>query len=285
MTHGQDHRGDEASTHRLEQIFTIGACGALAGVFILDWYSGKLGFFIKDKYSLLVLTSALLLLGLVAVRAVAVWLSVEVPGQVAAILHYRSHFGQAATQQLAQSKVNPSPLTAVNSEPFARDHHRDHGRALWHYVVLLLPVALSLLVPAEGLSDPGPPASPVTLSQLEHAALSEDLRADYEGRTVRLVGRYIAQDGEHFTLVRFASPAEWPRHHLLKATVTVDFSRTKEGTLDARLNNKWVEVIGQVEFRRNDDDRFVPTIVIRPTSQTKLSRLVQEVARPADSPF
>jgi hypothetical protein len=247
------HHRAEVSTPNLEQIFTIGACGALAGAFVLDWYGDKLGFFIKDKYFLLVLTGALLLLALVVIRAVAVWLSVERP-----------------------------------EHPHAHDHDRghQHARAPWRYVVLLLPVALSLLMATEGLSEQGPAAIPVTLGQLEKAARWEKLRAEYEGRTVRLVGRCISEDNEHFTLIRFVLNEDWPdRHGVLRAALLVDVSRSREGALDARLNDKWVEVTGQAQFLKSGDgDSFVPAIVLQPTPEKRLSQLIKLVPAPAN-PF
>jgi hypothetical protein len=236
-------------SYYLEQISTIGACGALAGAFLLDWYHGKIGYFIKEQYFLLVLTGALLLLGLVVVRAVAVWCAAAGP-----------------------------------QHPNRPDHERRW--APWRYVVLLLPVALSLLMPAEGRSDPGPQAIPVTLRQLEQAALFGHFRSEYEGRTVRVEGRCYSEDNEHFFLIRWAPREGRPDHHRpIRAVLIVDLSRSRERTLDARLNQKWVEVRGQVQFLKvGDGNSLVPTIVIRPTPEKKFSQLVKLVPVPAN-PF
>jgi hypothetical protein len=231
------HNRAPVSTPDLEQIFTLATCSALAGAFIADWYCDKLGLFIKDRYFLLVLTGALLLLALVVVRAVAVCFSGE-----------------------------------------GTEHTR--GWSPWRYVVLLLPVALSFLMPTAGLSDPGPAAIPVTLGQLEQAARWEKQRAEYEGRTVRLVGRCFSEDNEHFILIRHAVP----RGHL-RAVLIVDVSRSREGALDAGLNNKWVEVTGQAQFLKSGDgDSFVPAIVLQPTPIKNLSQFVKVVPAPAN-PF
>jgi hypothetical protein len=268
MTH--DCRHHDAGADYLEQIFTLAACGALAGVFLLDWYSGNIVYFIKDRYFLLVLTGALLLLGLVLVRAVAVWRSAPGPGHAHEHCHGPSH---------------------------------DHGPgwAPWRYVVLLLPVALYFLLPADGLSGAGQQFRPgqvdgakrdvdgkgedfsVTFRQLGQAALEEDLRADYEGKTVRLVGKSVAQDGEQFTLVRYSVI---PHDFIpLRALVLVDRSRSPEVLDGKRLNNKWVEVTGQVKFLKpRDGSSFVPAIIVRPTPEKKLTQLVRVVPVPAD-PF
>jgi uncharacterized membrane protein YcgQ (UPF0703/DUF1980 family) len=347
--HHDHHHHHDASTYYLEQIFTIGACGALAGVFILDWYSGKLGFFIKDKYFLLVLTGAVLLLALVVIRAVAVWFSVEEP-QLAPVGehthdhdhdhehhhhhdhgdcghghchdhdhgHEHAHGVTAEAPHPASSEaVATAPLTS-SAAPLTHDHGHDHdhdhnhghshghdhshGWAPWRYVVLLLPVALYFLMPAEGLSgaghrlDAGAVSGPkegvqgkgedfnVTFVQLEQAALSEDLRNFYEGKTIRLEGRYVAEDSAHFTLVRFTMNCCAADAIPLKALIILDRAKSKE-PLASSLNNKWVQVIGQVQFlKMRDGSSFVPAIIIQPTPEKKLSQLVKTIPTPAN-PF
>jgi uncharacterized membrane protein YcgQ (UPF0703/DUF1980 family) len=344
MTHDHDHHHHhDANTYYLEQIFTIGACGALAGVFIMDWYSGKLGYFIKDKYFLLVLTGALLLLGLVIVRAVAVWCSVEEP-QLAPVgnhdhdhdhdhgdcghghghdhghTHEHAHGVVAEAHPPAGSElISGGPPTAARDHAHGHDHDHNHdhahghshghghdhshGWAPWRYVVLLLPVALYFLMPADGLSGAGhqvqadsvsgPNANVkdkgqdfgVTFVQLEQAALSEDLRTYYEGKTVRLLGKYVAQDSDHFTLVRYTMNCCAADAIPLKALTIIDRSKSREPLESNRLNNKWVEVTGQLQFLKlRDGSSFVPAIVIQPTEKTKLTQLVKAVSPPAN-PF
>jgi uncharacterized membrane protein YcgQ (UPF0703/DUF1980 family) len=337
MTHDHDHHHHhDANTYYLEQIFTIGACGALAGVFVLDWYSGKLGFFIKDKYFLLVLTGALLLLALVVVRAVAVWFSVEEP-QLAPVgehthdhdhdhehghHHHHDHgdcdhghchdHDHGHEHAPAGEAVATAPLT-VSAAPPTHDHGHDHGHshghdhshgwAPWRYVVLLLPVALYFLMPAEGLSGAGQAVSArsvsdpnagvtnkgedfgVTFVQLEQAALSEDSRNAFEGKTIRLDGRYVAEDSSHFTLVRFTMNCCAADAIPLKALIVVDRSQSKEPLDSNRLNNKWVQVTGQVQFlKMRDGSSFVPAIIIQATPEKKLTQLIKPIPTPAN-PF
>jgi hypothetical protein len=247
MSH--DHRPCGVGTYRLEQVLTIGTCGALAGVLIMDWYSGKLGYFIKDKYFLLVLTGALLLLALVIVRAVAVWLSVEEP-----------------------------PLDTYD-HPYSH-----HGWAPCRYVVLLFPVALSFLMPLDGRSggsDEG--AFNVRFGRLVEAAGSEDLRSDYEGKTVRLAGRFYHLEGDRFCLRRGWWTAAG-RFEIGTVIVLVDFSRSNERLLHFHFVRRWVEVTGRVEFLPGDGDRFIPALVIQPTPDKKLTSLVRIVPAPTD-PF
>ena len=340
MTHDHDHHHHhDASTYYLEQIFTIGACGALAGVFIMDWYSGKLGYFIKDKYFLLVLTGAVLLLGLVIIRAVAVWFSVEEP-QLTPVEHAHDHdhehgdcahghchdhdhghahehargIMEGSHHHLAGTEVisggPPVPHVHGHHHHHHHGHGHDHGHdhshgwAPWRYVVLLLPVALYFLMPADGLSGAGqglqagsvsgPNASvkdkgedfTVSFVQLEQAALSEDLRSYYEGKTIRLLGKYVAQDSKHFTLVRYTMNCCAADAIPLKALTILDDSKAPKEVLDSnRLSNKWVEVTGQVQFLKlRDGSSFVPAIIIQPTPERKLTQLVKAVPAPAN-PF
>ncbi len=351
MTHDHDHHHHhhDASTYYLEQIFTIGACGALAGVFIMDWYSGKLGYFIKDKYFLLVLTGAVLLLGLVVIRAVAVWFSVEEPQLAPAHDHTHDHdhdhgdcahghchdhdhdhahahahgVTAEAHHHLTGTEIISGGTPVPPAHEHGHDHDHDHGHghhhhghshghghdhshgwAPWRYVVLLLPVALYFLMPADGLSGAGqqvhagdvngPSGSvkdkgedfSVSFVQLEQAALSEDSRSILEGKTVRLVGKYVAQDSKHFTLVRYTMNCCAADAIPLKALTVLDDSKSPKDVLDSnRLNNKWVEVTGQVQFlKMRDGSSFVPAIIIQPTPERKLTQLVKVVPAPAN-PF
>jgi uncharacterized membrane protein YcgQ (UPF0703/DUF1980 family) len=327
MTHDHDHHHHhhhDPHTYYLEQIFTIAACGALAGVFILDWYSGKLVYFIKDRYFLLVLTGAVLLLALVVIRAVAVWFSVEEP-QLAPVgehahdhdhdhdhehehehgHHHHDHdHGDCGHDHCHDhDHGNGNGNGNGNGHSHGHGHDHSHGWAPWRYVVLLLPVALYFLMPAEGLSGAGhgvkvgDVSGPnkdvkdkgqdfgVTFVQLEQAALSQDLRDFYEGKTIRLLGKYVAQDSDHFTLVRFTMNCCAADAIPLKALTVVDRSKSREPLEHNRLNNKWVEVTGQVQFLKlRDGSSFVPAIIIQPTPETKLTQLVKAVAAPAN-PF
>jgi uncharacterized membrane protein YcgQ (UPF0703/DUF1980 family) len=343
MTHDHDHHHHhhDASTYYLEQIFTIAACGALAGVFIVNWYSGNLKFFIKDKYFLLVLTGALLLLGLVVVRAVAVWFSVEEPQLTPVDNHTHDHdhgdcahghchdhdhghehahgVTAEAHHLTATEMISGGPPVPLAAHHHGHDHDHDHGHhhhghshghghdhshgwAPWRYVVLLLPVALYFLLPADGLSGAGQQVSAnsvtgpgavkdkgedfgVSFVQLEQAALSEDLRTVYEGKTIRLLGKYVAQDSDHFTLVRYTMNCCAADAIPLKALTILDRSKSKEPLDSNRLNNKWVEVTGQVQFlKMRDGSSFVPAIIIQPTDTTKLTQLVKAVP-PPPNPF
>jgi uncharacterized membrane protein YcgQ (UPF0703/DUF1980 family) len=168
--------------------------------------------------------------------------------------------------------------------------------------VLLLPVALYFLMPAEGLSGAGHKVNAgdvsgpnagvkdkgedfsVTFVQLEQAALAEDMRNYYEGKTIRLEGRYVGEDSSHFTLVRFTMNCCAADAIPLKALIVVDRSQSKE-PLSSGLNNKWVQVTGQVQFlKMRDGSSFVPAVIIQPTPEKKLTQLIKTIQTPAN-PF
>src|SRR5688572_3174361 len=75
-THGQP---DERTAYYLDQLFTIGVCGALAGVTIMLWQTNLLGRMLHPKFHIWVALGGYALLAIVILRAVAVWRSVDEP--------------------------------------------------------------------------------------------------------------------------------------------------------------------------------------------------------------
>ena len=71
--HAHDHaHEDEQSTYYLDQLCTIGICGALAVVLILAYLHSALNEILNPKFHQPVLWGGLALLLLVAIRAVAI---------------------------------------------------------------------------------------------------------------------------------------------------------------------------------------------------------------------
>ena len=70
-----DHHHGDRNAFYMEQLFTIGACGAFAGVTLLLWYSDSLKFLLAPKFHIWVFLGGATLLGMAVINAVAVWLS------------------------------------------------------------------------------------------------------------------------------------------------------------------------------------------------------------------
>ena len=58
MAHHHHHSAGDRNAYYLDQLFTIAVCGALGGVAIMLWYTGKLGLMLHPKFFLWVLLSS-----------------------------------------------------------------------------------------------------------------------------------------------------------------------------------------------------------------------------------
>jgi hypothetical protein len=172
-SHSHDHAHD-ANSYYLEQLFSIAVCGALGGVAVMLYFTGKLGLMLHPKFHIWVLLGGIALLLLVVVRAVALWFEVEdvTAGHSHAHEHDHDHehhhehgccdhghaHGHAhehgiQAPPVAGTAVASLPLAApaaaahahTHEHDHSHDHGHDHGWAPWRYVILLLPVVLYFL--------------------------------------------------------------------------------------------------------------------------------------------
>ncbi len=189
MAHVHD---EEGSSYHLEQLCTIGVCGALAGVCIMLWWVFNYGtppppprqpmirVMLADKFHLPVLLGGLALLVLVVIRALAVW---RATGQAKAPVHSHNH-DHVHEHDLGHEHGHAHAITAdhaITAEPRPAgsgcdehahehaaghshgngdDHGHDHGWSPWRYIMLLLPVVLYFLglpdkLPSEEAVNPG----------------------------------------------------------------------------------------------------------------------------------
>jgi hypothetical protein len=154
------------SNYFIEQLCTIGVCGALGGVAITMWLiPGGLGFlgeqFQKPNGQPLlspVLWGGVAVVALVLIRAVAVWFSVGKPDQAQThnhsnehkhdhehdLDHHLDHADGAHDHHNAHDHDHGHDHAHEHShvENPAQDHGHDHGWAPWRYVILLMPVGL-----------------------------------------------------------------------------------------------------------------------------------------------
>jgi hypothetical protein len=325
MAHDHDHHHHhDGNTYFLEQVCTIAACAALAGVTCFWWWKDAQGgrgliLFIAQRYHPLVLGGGLGLLALVVIRAVAVWRSVDRVAVANGHLHggeqHQDHehmhdhdhdHDHACGDGCDHEHGEPA---AVGEHGHGHEHSHDlgndheHGWAPWRYVVLVLPVVLFLLnLPNEGFASKdisqdvsGPSAEmadkgfarELGFRELEAAALTPQMREETAGKTVKLVGRYAGRDEKRFSLTRYQIKCCAADSVPLNAVIMVDPS-TKDKLDSRKLNNKWVEVTGQVQYltrpSANDPSRpeYIPAVIVFPKPDKPLKELIKIVRPPAD---
>ncbi len=197
-----------------------------------------------------------------------------------------------------------APVAAPVHEPehvHSHDHDHEHGWGPWRYVVLLLPVLLYLLnIPSEGvrgaetdgdvgkysLGSEGVVAKGedygVGFTQLEEAANRPDQREFYQGKRVRLSGRFFSNDPKFFRLVRYQMKCCAADAVPVNVTLMVDPKCKEELDID-RYNGKWVEVTGYVHFlHRVDTNEHRTAVIIRPKEGQSLDTEIQEIPPPAN---
>jgi hypothetical protein len=317
---GHDHSHDDPKSYYVEQLCTIGICGALGGVAVMLYERGLL-WFIAEKIRPWVLVGGIALLALVAVHAVIVWLQAGRTPQPAhdhdhehdhdhADGHDHSHGGECAHDHdhghsHAHGDGHGHGHSHGHSHGGGDDHGHEHGWAPWRFVILLLPVVLYFLnMPNESmqaadlrdsqvltnlnLRDLGNEGSGEVLSvdfpELQRAPKTADNRRFYEGKTVRVKGEFLPGNEGMFTLVRYRMNCCARDAVALSAFIVLDPKSGAKLTPEA-WHRKWVEVEGQVQFQQRPDqpDAWLTLIVLRPTKERPLSALVKVV--PADASY
>jgi hypothetical protein len=188
------------------------------------------------------------------------------------------------------------------------DHGHEHGWAPWRYVVLMIPVVLFFLnLPNEGfrvldradakdldaskreVEDKGF-IGELGFTELAGAVNDPDRRKLYEGSTVTIKGQVSPSPNDHiFSLVRFKMRCCAADAVPLDAFIMID-PDTPAQQFDVtpdKLQGKWVEVRGQVQFRtrqRNGQPEAVAVIFVRPGKDRKLSELVRVLSKTEQPP-
>lgn len=162
-SHTHDHAHDGGSYY-VGQLSAIGICGALAAVGVL-WVASRDMFFLIPVFRTTVLVGGLVLLALVAVRAVSLWIIV---GQVRPehghdhahdhdhghSHHDHDHEGHEHDHDHDHHDHVPAGTPHVHSDAHDHDHGHEHGSAPWRYTLLLLPIVLFLMgLPNKGFSS------------------------------------------------------------------------------------------------------------------------------------
>lgn len=304
-----DHSHDDRNSYYLNQLFTIAVCGALGGVTVMLWYSGKLRFLVVERFWLPTLLGGVTLLALVLIRAIAVWRSVDES------LPESHHHGHDHTHcghdhdHCGHDHVHDHTHVHDHdhhghSHGVEADHGHDHGWAPWRYVVLLLPVVLYFLnLPNEGFSAAhGDRLKDVQLdttglgagderdigeigfAELQQASLSSEQRDYYEGKTLTLIGQYSDVGDTRFTLVRYKMACCARDAVPLNAVITLDPKSGEKIDRD-KYRNKWVQVRGRVHFfQKPGTQEYITALILYPTKDISLDRFIKIIAMPSN-PF
>jgi hypothetical protein len=173
------------------------------------------------------------------------------------------------------------------------EHGHDHGWSPWRYVVLMLPLVLYFLnlpnkgfqAHASGIAGIGQMEAPKNLadkghvtigfSQLEEAALTEEQRSHYQGKTVRLTGQYADYDPKRFTLIRYKINCCAADAVPVKALIMVD-PASKDRLDTDKLRGQWVQVTGRITFvKEPNGNRYVTALIVYPTAERPIQELVK----------
>jgi hypothetical protein len=269
MAHVHDHND---STYVIEQLCTIGVCGALGAVVITMWaipnglnflgpqFQAPLG----NPWLSPLFWGGVIIAAMVLVRALATGIIFR-------------------TARLLKEA----------------DGGRVHFWVPCHYVLALFPVGLYWLglIPSAfsshtainiNLQDSGRTAATKdgevirSFLELGRAASTEELLRYYEGRTAQVIGQITNVETDRFGLVRYkvtcCAADALPSH--LRVIVT---DRMLDGNVyDARIqlaDAKWVEVVGVIQFRKlRGTDEFVSVLEVK-------GKDVHIVPKPPANPF
>jgi uncharacterized membrane protein YcgQ (UPF0703/DUF1980 family) len=291
MAHEHDHSHDDRNAYYLNQLFTIAVCGALGGVTVMLWYSGKLRFLVVERFWLPALLGGVTLLLLVFIRAAAVWRSVD---QSLAADHHHDHDHCCHDHVHSHEHLHHD-----------HDHGHEHGWAPWRYVVLLLPVVLYFLnlpnagfsaaygdrlrdvqldLPA-GLSEDKEQTdvSEIGFKELQDASLSAELRDYWEGKTVSLIGQYSDVSEKRFTLVRYKIQCCARDAVPLNAVIMIDPKSEQKIDRD-KYRDKWVKVRGRVHFflKPGSEERLT-ALIVYPSKDKPIEKLVATLPGPPNN--
>jgi hypothetical protein len=292
------HVHEKDGNYLIEQLCTIGACGALGAVAIMMWMNPDglnfLGLQFQKPFGHPALSPVLwggvAVVALVLIRATVVWISVGKSG------------GHAHDHPHAQCDHFHEPHIAregsgLKANAPAPNHGHEHGWAPWRYAMLLVPVGLYFLnlIPPSLQSHAAVntavngPTGTVTAKggevihaflELDRASATPDLRREYEGRRAQVSGEVtVNADSRHFGLVRYkinccvadAVPLN------LVVEVPADSVAGKNFNAQSLGGGQWVDVTGIIQFRTvRGTDRYVTVLVV----EAKDLRVIDKPSNP-----
>lgn len=282
-------------------------------------YGNKLSIILHPKFHFWVLTGSIILLGIVSIRVIALWLE---SGKLKSASKQDHVHGPDCDHDHDKTHDHDHDHNHVHGPDCNHDHdhshehghnhespgHADcghdhsHGSAPVRFIVLLLPIVLFFLnVPNEVFSN----VKGVDLSQfsevasvaekgidfnvgflqLEMASMTQESRNHYEGKTVRLIGKYVGEEEKRFSLIRFKINCCAADAVPLNAVMMVDPNSTEKLSWK-KYANKWVQVTGRVHFlKRKDNEQYMTALVLYPDAEHKLNDDLVKVVPQDSNPY
>lgn len=280
--HGQHHHDHHhgSGEYYLEQLLTIGICGAFGVVAILMYLGDKLKLILVPEFHLWVLGGGIALLFMTMVRVIALWRATAPAEHHHNHTHDHHHHHEHGPECDHEHGPECQHDHHHHHEHVAADHSHDdhsHGGIFWRAVVLMFPLALFFMgLPNQGYSKDkqlrmlgqesgigdleavegkGGAILPLTFADLNAAALTPESREGYEGFTVRVKGQ-----------VRKLSDKECTLYYLKMTCCAADMIPLKariitEDSLGAIPDTDWREVTGILQFAQiPGKDQYIPVI-------------------------
>ncbi len=277
---GHDHDHDHAhensrAEYYLEQLLTVGICGAFGIVGVLMYQFDMLKHILAPGFRMPVLIGGIGLLAVVALRGVSLWLSV-------ADDHSHDHHGH----DHAPGEVCDEPVGAHgdHGDHSAEDHA--HGNIYWRIIVLAFPIVLFLMgLPNKSFSQGylegklGADGSIASLGNvaerggeatydfqsLSIAAASDDKRSALEGTPAKIVGqlRYIPGSPDEFGLFYMKITCCATDMVPLKARIKVDRPSLADALKNRFANHAWVEVSGTIQFAKLAGGEYMTVLRVK----------------------
>jgi hypothetical protein len=285
-----DHHHEHNGAYFLEQLWTIGTCGALGVVMILLWWYGVLSIFLDSKFHDPVLWGGIALLVLVGVRVAALWPEVarrrahahshaeddhghdhghdhdhrhdhdhgHDHGHDHDHAHDHGHDHHEHTHAHDADELAIRAELAEHGHDHGDDHGHEHGWAPWRYAVLLLPVVLFLM------HLPWPQAEEPVEKDVMAVKLTE---AEQSAETPQSREYWKQQMTKYSVRLKGKCETPWTDEHLLglvRLKMTCCFAdaygepvkimiRSQKPLDQAKIKGKWVKVIGKMDYMPTKD--------------------------------
>jgi hypothetical protein len=304
---------EDRSTFYLDQLCTIALCGLLGGICILLWWNGGLNLILHTKFHPFVLAGGIAILALVVLRAITLWVSTGRSAEVVHHDHDHHHHDHdhGHVHDHHHHDHDHGHDHHHHDHDHGHDHHHhdhdhghdpghDHGWAPWRYVVLLLPCVLFFLnLPNQGFSQvnladvdvgSGGPVEirgdgvvKLNFKELDGAEYDPGRRNAYEGIMASLKGQFAPSrdNDKRFSLVRFKITC--CAADAIPNRVVIESPESLEGKYKPL---EWVEVTGQVQFRKRPGrEEYVTVLQVLPLQEGETLRDKITPAKPDANPY